>query len=249
METNEYHKLAQFEDDMWYFHALYRRIAEAFHRAGVARHRPLRMLDAGCGTGGLIKHLGASFPQAEVVGLDFSGDACAFARERTGREIVQASIAAMPFAAESFDAVVSADVVCQLPRSEAPQAMRELARIARPGAPVIVNVPAHEWMRSYHDETCETRHRFERRELTALFAEAGLTVEFHSYVNCLPFPLIVARRKFFPQADKSSDVKLYPAPVEAAFALMAAAEFEWMDAGIPSPMGSSVFVVGRKPRA
>jgi hypothetical protein len=42
-------------------------------------------------------------------------------------------------------------------------------------------------------------------------------------------------------------VRLYPAPVEAMFAGMAWLEFTWMRAGIASPLGSSVFVAGRRP--
>lgn len=244
---DEYRKLAEVEDRMWYFRALNRRVAHFLEPKDVARPNPGRILDAGCGTGGLIKDLRRAFPAAEIVGLDFSPRACELARMRTGAEIVQGSITQLPFADASFDAVVSADVVCQV--EDAARALREFARVVRPGGAVLVNVPAFRWLWSYHDDTCETKHRFTRPELRALCAAAGLRVEFASYANLLSLPLIAARRKIFHPSAATSDVRLYPAPVEAMFAGMAAMEFAWMRAGLASPLGSSVFIAARKEAA
>ncbi len=244
MQADEYRKLAEVEDRMWYFRALNRRVAHFLARGGVAASGDARLLDAGCGTGGLLRDLRAAFPRARLTGLDFSPRACALARARTDAEVVEGSVTALPFAAASFDAVVSADVVCQVEDGAA--ALREFARVVRPGGLVLVNVPAYRWLWSYHDDTCETRHRYTRPELAALVAGAGLAVEFASYANLPALPLIWARRKLAPPAAATSDVRLYPAPVEAMFAAMAALEFAWMRAGVASPAGSSVFVVGRR---
>jgi SAM-dependent methyltransferase len=242
MHLDEYRKLAEVEDRMWYFHALNRRMVHFV--AGTGAEAPRRILDAGCGTGGLIKYLRRAFPAAKVEGLDFSARACELARLRTGSEITQGSITALPYADGSYDAVVSADVVCQV--TDGAAALREFARVVRPGGTVLVNVPAFHWLWSYHDDTCETKHRYTRPELRTLCTQAGLRVEFASYANLLPLPLIAARRKLFRPAAPTSDVRLYPAPVEAMFAAMAALEFAWMRAGLASPLGSSVFVVARK---
>ena len=72
-------------------------------------------------------------------------------------------------------------------------------------------------------------------------------MEFATYANMLPLPLIAARRKILRPAHPTSDVQLYPAPIEAGFAAMAALEFAWQGHGWASPAGSSVFVAGRKP--
>ncbi len=245
MQLDEYRKLAEVEDRMWYFHALNRRHAHWLARLLPAG--PARVLDAGCGTGGLIKALHAVNPARRATGLDFMPLACTLARERTGAEIVQGSITELPFADGSFDAIVSADVVCQV--DDGARALREFARVVRPGGVVLVNVPAFRWLWSYHDDTCETKHRYTRPELAGLFRAAGLTVDFASYANLLPLPLIAARRKLFRPAHPTSDVQLYPAPVEAAFAGLAAMEFAWQRAGVASGAGSSVFVAGRRPAA
>lgn len=242
MQTDEYRKLAETEDRMWYFHALNRRLAHWLGRLLPAG--PARVLDAGCGTGGLIKALRRANAAWRVSGLDFMPLACALARQRTGMEIVEGSITALPFGRAEFDAVVSADVVCQV--EDGGLALREFARVVRPGGVVLVNVPAYRWLWSYHDDACQTKHRYTRTELAALFRAAGLEPVHAGYANLLPLPLIAARRKLFPPARPTSDVRAYPAPVEAVFAGMAALEHAWTKRGAPLPAGSSVFVAGVK---
>ena len=242
MQLDEYRKLAEVEDQMWYFHALNRRVT--YWLGQLLQTQPALVLDAGCGTGGLLKSLRAANTAWQITGLDFMPLACALARERTGAEIIQGSITELPFADAAFDAVIGADVICQV--EDGARALRELARCVRPGGPVLVNVPAYRWLWAYHDDTCETKHRYTRPELTRLFRAAGIEVLFASYANCLPLPLIWARRKLFRPSRPTSDVQLYSAPVEATFAAMARAEFIWQRCGLASPFGSSVFVAGRR---
>jgi SAM-dependent methyltransferase len=243
MELDEYRKLAEVEDRMWYFHALNRRCG--YWLARLLPAGPAKVLDAGCGTGGLIKALKAGHPAWECVGLDFMPLACELARERTGATIVEGSVLALPFPDASFDAVVSADVICQV--KDAAQAMREIVRVMRPGGVVLVNAPALMWLWSYHDEACQTQHRYTRAELVALFAGAGIKVHFASYANFLLLPGFIAWRKWVPQKNPTSDMRAYPAPLEWAARILTGIEFMWQRLGLASPLGSSVMAVGRKP--
>lgn len=242
MHLEEYRKLAEVEDRMWYFRALNRRLLYWLKRGGGGGR--LRVLDAGCGTGGFIRAVQSACPDWSCTGLDFSPLACALARERTGVEIVEGSITELPFPDGGFDAVVSADVVCQV--EDGARALREFARVVRPGGVVLVNVPAYQWLWSYHDDRCQTRHRYTRAELAGFVQAAGLEVLRVGYANLPALPLIAARRKLFPPSEPTSDVRLYAPPIEWMFAGLAALEFAWQRAGLESPAGSSVFVVGRR---
>jgi SAM-dependent methyltransferase len=242
MQPDEHRKLAESEDRMWYFRALHRRRAHELARwlpRGAAR-----VLDAGSGTGGFIRMLRTAKPEWQMTGIDLSPFACALARERTGVEIVEGSVTALPFGDSTFDAITTGDVLYHVEDTAA--ALREFARVVRPGGAVLVNEPAYKWLWSYHDEAVESKHRFTRPELITRFRSAGLEVRFASYANMLPLPLVVARRKLFPPAQPTSDVQLYPAPVEAAFSAMAGLEHAWMKRGWSLPAGSSVFVLGLK---
>lgn len=240
MEAAEYRKLAEIEDQMWYFRALHRRRAHE-----LARHvgpGPARVLDAGCGTGGFIRMLHEARPAWQVTGVDLSPLACSIARERVGVEIVEGSLTALPFADDSFDAITTGDVLYHVDDTEG--AMRECVRCVKPGGVVVVNEPAYKWLWSYHDVATEAAHRFTRPGLVAQFRKVGLEVRLATYVNLLPLPLVVTRRKLFPPAQPTSDVQLYSAPVEALFSAMAAVEHAWIGRGWSLPAGSSVFVAG-----
>lgn len=243
MESDEYRKLAEVEDRMWYFLALHAHIERALIRGG---EKKSVVLDAGCGTGGLIRRLAPRNPAVRWTGVDVEPMACALARERAAEaEIRQAAVTALPFADEAFDAVVSADVLYHVDDDGA--ALREFFRVLRPGGSVIINVPAYRWLWSYHDEATHARRRYGRRELLEKVRQAGFTGAAATHWNALPFPLVVVRRKLWPAPQGGSDVSLLPAPLEACFRGAMALERGWLRAVGPLPFGSSIFLVASKP--
>jgi SAM-dependent methyltransferase len=89
-------------------------------------------LDLGCGTGvgsAAVAALGWS-----VVGVDISTDLLEAARAR-GLEVLQAPAEALPFEDGSFDAAVSFFTHTDI--DEFTAAIRETARVLRPGAPLV----------------------------------------------------------------------------------------------------------------
>jgi ubiquinone/menaquinone biosynthesis C-methylase UbiE len=244
MQTAEYQKLAEVEDTLWYFRALHAHVRRAL---GDVTKVGAAVLDAGCGTGGLILRMRGERPAWRFSGIDFSSLAVELARKRCGSDVDlrEASITALPFADASFDAVVSADVVCQV--EDPATALAEFRRVLRPGGSIVINVPAYMWLWSYHDDTCQTKHRYTRRELAGLLRSAGFADLRLTHWNAAALPLIAAKRKLFPGPRDASDVKKYPAMVEGVFSLLAAFDRAWLNAGGSLPFGSSVFAVARKP--
>ncbi len=243
MQPEEYRKMAEVEDRMWYYCALHQHVA----RCLVTSRLPpdAEVLDAGCGTGGLLRHLHAARPAWRLSGLDLSSLACQLARERTEAKIAEGSVDQLPFANESFSAITSCDVLCQMERPA--DALREFIRCLKPGGVVVLTMPAYQWLFSYHDRQVANLRRYSARELKELLQTAGLKTIYSSYWNTLPFPLAVLRRKMFPPSDPTSDVRLYPVPLEVMFNGMMAIERSWLRMGGRLPFGSTVLVVGRKP--
>jgi ubiquinone/menaquinone biosynthesis C-methylase UbiE len=91
-----------------------------------------RVLEAGCGTGMILKEIA---PRArEAVGIDLSPGMLKTARAR-GLDVVNASVTDLPFADESFDLVYSFKVLAHVENIE--RALAELARVTRPGGHVL----------------------------------------------------------------------------------------------------------------
>jgi SAM-dependent methyltransferase len=244
MNTDEYLKLAEVEDRMWYFRSLHEHVRREL--APVLKPEA-DVLDAGCGTGGLILRLRDRHPGWRFAGIDFMPIACELGRKRCGPgvDLRVASITALPFPDESFDAVVSADVVCQVENPEV--AAAEFFRVLRPGGVVVINVPAYMWMWSYHDDSCQTKHRYTRPEIAALLRGARFAQPRTTHWNALPFPVVLAKRKLFRSRRDTSDVKDYPRLIDAGFGGLMAIEHAWRRLGGNWAWGTSVFGVARKP--
>ena len=275
MNVDEYHKLAAVEDRMWYFRALHRHVERELVRA--LGERPASVLDAGCGTGGLIRRLASPHPKWIWSGIDVSDVACALARERLGQvsstgalpscevdapssrlrgrfapaerlpanaDIRQGSVTELPFADGTFDAVVSADVLYHVDDDQ--KALREFQRVLRPNGIVVINVPAYQWLWSYHDEAVHSLRRYNRPGVLHKLHAAGFQNATATYWNSIPFPLVVGRRKLLPPPKDGSDVHLFPAPIEAGFDLAMAVERGWLRLFGRLPFGTSVFAVAGK---
>ncbi len=246
MNAGEYARLAEFEDRLWHFAALHGHVRRALRQLGIGGTATL--LDAGCGTGGLLRRLRAWHPGMRLRGLDASPVAVEFARRRCDCPIDLGSVLALPHADGLFDVITCMDVVYQFERPG--DGYREAARCLRPGGALIVNEPAYRWLWSYHDDQVAGRHRFTRKGIQALLRAAGLRPVDGTYWNCLTLPLIAARRKFLPPPpDGRSDVHAYPWWITGPMRGAMAAEGAWLRLGARLPFGTSVFAVGVKPAA
>jgi SAM-dependent methyltransferase len=246
MNTDEYIKLAEVEDRMWYFPAMHWYVQRAFRRAGVGADA--HVLDAGCGTGGLSLRLRAAQPSWQMEAIDFSSLAVELAQRRVpGVHFQEASVTALPFPDASFDAVACVDVISQVDDDRG--ALAELFRVLKPGGHFVTNVPAYMWLWSYHDVSCQTKRRYVRPQLRGLIEAAGFTDVDATYWNALTLPMLTVKRKVFRTAEDTSDVKPYPAALEAVFTGLMGIEHAWVRAGGRWAWGSSIFASARKPSA
>jgi ubiquinone/menaquinone biosynthesis C-methylase UbiE len=240
MNDTEYRQLAELEDRLWHFEALHDHVRRALTKYSLPTKAAL--LDAGCGTGGLLRRLAKWFPTAQLRGIDVAPLAVQLACERTTCPIDEGSVTTLPFADASFDTITSIDVLYHLEKPA--DALREFARCVHPGGLVIINVPAYRWLWSYHDTAVNSHHRFTRGEIKTLLRDAGLQPVYATYWNTLLFPAIVIRRKLLPAPkDGTSDVREYSSFISAMLRGLLSLERAWLNTGLTLPFGTSVFAV------
>lgn len=231
------------EEKQWWYGGQ-RRIAAALLAPVLPRGAgERRLLDAGCGTGFNLLELSRL---GRATGVDLSADAIAFCHER-GVRAARANVLALPFADGTFDAVTSFDVIYHAWVTDDRAAVRELARVLRPGGVLLVRVPALRLLWGAHDAEVLSRHRYTRSELATLLRGAGLEVVRASYCNSILFPVLLGRRTLDRLLGREgSDVGFLPGPLEWAFGRVLDAEAGLLRAGLSFPVGASVVAVARK---
>lgn len=227
---------------MWWYRSLHRRLLALVRR--FAKQPVPDILDAGCGTGGFLRFLSKQFPGAQLTGVEVWPPAATLARVRSGAEVLCGSLNKMPVDNASADVVICADVLCH-ESVDLPVALGELRRCLRPGGVLILNLPAYEWLRSYHDQRVHTAHRFTARELRGLLADAGIRQVYGTYWNCILFPLAYLQRRVLHDAGAQvSDVRLYPVLLDALFTTALRLEEGLQAMGVRWPFGLSIMVAG-----
>ncbi len=139
---------------------------EHCHRYAFARRfvAGRRVLDAACGEGYGTALLGAV--AADAVGVDIDAATVAHAAGVHGARpnvgYVHGSVTALPFAAASFDAVVSFETIEHLDAADQLRMIEEFARVLSPGGLLLLSSPDK---RRYSDERGH-RNPFHRHELS-----------------------------------------------------------------------------------
>lgn len=244
METAEYAALDRLEGRMWWYRGLHRQIAAALRRSLPAVPDGA-VLDAGCGTGGVLSFLRPAVSGRRLLGVEIDAQAAQRAAAKSGAAIAVGSINALPLADRSVAVVVSADVLCHA-RVDPAAALAEIARVLAPGGQAILNLPAYDWLRSAHDVRVHTARRFTAAGIRPLLLAAGLTPLRTTYWNSLLLPLMVLRRLLWRGEHAGSDVMEYPALLNALFGAILAVERGLIGLGLRLPAGGSLLVVARK---
>ncbi len=153
----------------------------------------------------------------------------------------------MPFADDSFDLVVSLDVIEHLEDDLA--ALREFRRTVAPGGALLVTVPAYQWLWSGHDEINHHHRRYTRRSLQRVAEQAGWKQVRTTYFNSLLLPVAILLRvleRFSTKTTESSlDLWIPPEPLNWLLQRPLALEAALIARGGRIPAGLSLLAVFR----
>jgi SAM-dependent methyltransferase len=231
MRPEAYAEVRAVEDRHWWFRGRRRLLWALLRRTG-GLPAGARVLDAGCGTGRNLVEFGG-------VGVDPAPEAVAACRARGLTDVVRAPVEALPFPDGSFDVLLAADVLEHVGDDAA--ALRELRRVARPSARLLVTVPAHPRLWRAHAAAPHHRRRYRRAELLARVRAAGWEPVVATWWNAFLLPAIaVARRR-----SRGADHARTPAWLDGVLALPLALEAWLIGRGVRLPAGVSLALACR----
>jgi len=245
MNPSEYARMYALEDWYWWFVAR-REAAGQFIRDHAPPERPLNILDAGCGTGGMLD-LFAKWPDAVATGADVSADALRFSHGRGHRRLVGADLMLLPFRSGTFDVATALDVIEHVPDDA--RAVQEISRVLRPGGILVASVPAYQFLWGPHDEALHHRRRYAGNEFRSLLEASGLRVERQTYLLSALFPLAAAVRlatRGRKPDEAAAALPRVPEFINRSLIGLQAAELA-VARRVSLPFGLSVLAVARKP--
>jgi SAM-dependent methyltransferase len=158
----------RFYDPMW---------ADA-HLVGPERFNTWPLVSSLVGNGGLRLEVGPGLrPRLPIDGtyfVDMSPPAVGKLRAR-GAHAVLGFASALPFPAGAFRLVCALDIVEHVDDEDG--ALAELARVAAPGAALLLSVPLHPAQWTAFDDFVGHRRRYEPERLVAKLDEHGFAIE------------------------------------------------------------------------
>jgi SAM-dependent methyltransferase len=238
MEDEEYRKLFEVERVHWFYSGK-REIAHLLISRLFPREE-IRHLDAGCGSGLLVRELGQAH---RSFGVDSSVSSLIYAKQIRS---AFGSMGSLPCKSNAFDCTTSFDVLEHLEDDR--KALGELIRVTRPGGFIFINVPAFTCLWSDWDEALHHKRRYTKRAFSRIIPSEEVALQSLFYMNSLLFfPILIYRcfRRLFPRAFPSRLEDEVPFPwVNALLQNLFVAPVKWNL--LFAPFGTSLFVILKK---
>ncbi len=191
MEGTEVRKLAELEDDHWWYRERRHLLAKA-----ISGLTPGRALDIGAAGGGNTRVLRQH--GWDAIALEYGADGAEVAHGR-GLATLRGDATRLPLADASLDLVVAFDLLEHLEDDDA--AVAEVRRVLKPTGTYLVAVPADPRLWSDHDEAVDHVRRYTRQGLLDLLDRGGFEVTDVRSWNVLLRPVVAMRRRTSSGSD------------------------------------------------
>jgi ubiquinone/menaquinone biosynthesis C-methylase UbiE len=241
VDTAEFDKMFEVEETNWWYRGRRALVAKWVRKHYERLGRRLRILDIACATGMSFRFLSK---YGDIRGIDISRETIRLCKTRGIVRFVQCDAMKLPFRDGSFDLVLALDALEHFPDDAL--AIREIRRVSRPDALVLVTVPAFMFLWSPHDVAYHHFRRYTRGELGTKLRAGGLAPSRLSYYSMSVLPPVYVMRKLRGAAHKDGEaahsdffLKL-PRALESTLYGIMRAEIGLMDA-VPLPFGVSLF--------
>ncbi|MEK7595204.1 MAG: class I SAM-dependent methyltransferase [Patescibacteria group bacterium] len=245
MENVEYKKIADFEKSYWWHLGKIHLLNSLLNTYLRPSEKPL-IMEIGCGTGEVLKALAK---RGEVIGLDISTQALSFSKKLGMKNLILGDFNELDLTPykNKLDAVVALDVLEHIQADL--KAIKRVHEILKKDGLFFVNVPAHKFLWSEHDEALHHKRRYRMNEITKKLEDGGFKVIKRTYFVSFAFPAIAFFRvwsNFFGRNiyPKTSYV-LLPAFLNSLMLKMLKFEAFIVTHGF-LPMGTTVAIVAQR---
>jgi SAM-dependent methyltransferase len=206
MDRDVYSRMNELENLHWWFSARRDIIAALISRIVPAPER-LKILEAGCGSGGNLLML-QNFGSVDAFEVDLPS--LEAAKKKSGLDIQYGVLPyEIPFRSERYDLIALFDVLEHVEADTA--SLSALSDRLTPEGRILVTVPAFPFFWSRHDEKHHHFRRYTKQTLVDTAGNASLKVACSGYFNSLLLPFVLLSRGVKKLShDESADETLPP---------------------------------------
>jgi SAM-dependent methyltransferase len=190
---NEYKLMYQVENQHWWYKVLHEKVLTAI-QSKYNQNKEIKILDAGCGTGGLLDFLSKN-GYKNIQGFDFSMDAVNFCKQRN-LKVQQIDILDFEtyFDDFEFDVIINNDVYCQFENFEITDILKNFEKKLHSNGVLISNNNAFEVFYGTHDIIVGSKKRFKKIDFQMFTQNLDLKIEYANYWSLFLSPLILTVR-------------------------------------------------------
>jgi len=243
----EYQKMSSVESSHWWYKSLHNLVLKNLLK--FLPDKESRILDAGCGSGGLISFLNQN-KYLKTKGFDLSSAAVKLSK-RKKVNIVKGDIKNIDkiFSNELFDAIISNDTLYFLSNEEISNFIDSCSKSIKFGGLLILNVPVFRVFSGVHDKAVGIEKRFTKKEINLLINHKDFRLVKKTFWPFFLSPIILFVRSYqrmrytiFKNTVKS-DIGLPNAIINNLLFKLTYTETKYIK---KSFFGSSLFVVLQK---
>jgi SAM-dependent methyltransferase len=245
----EYQRMYDVEQKLWWYRSLHGKVLKQIEKRFSKPADQISVLDAACGTGGLLTFLKKNGFQ-NMKGFDYSSHAIDFSRDRN-LDVEFGDLRAVDayHPEEKFDVICCNDALYFLSDEEIIAALTVFKKRLHENGIAIINIHAFEAFSGTHDLAVGSSRRFEFADFQQYAAAAGLRVKYKTYWPfALSLPILAVRqwqkyqirKNKVSEAHADSDVSY---PGDAINSLLSAVMNVEQFILPSAPFGSSLFLV------
>jgi SAM-dependent methyltransferase len=242
MEVHEYARMFNLETHYWWYQGLDELVLHYIKQCRA--DTPLKILDAGCGTGRMTELL---HEYGIIEGIDYSSVAIDFCKKRGLKNTKVMDLNTWEPAADMYDTIVSLDVIYHAGITDDIAILRKFYTALKPQGTLILNLPAFDCLRREHDQVVFGKRRYQRYKTVRELNQIGFNSIMASYRLPVLFVFVMLKKLVSrKQTSLESDLKELPTYINKFLFFINHIENKIITSGIRLPFGSSLFIVCKK---
>ena len=242
MEAHEYAKMFNLETHYWWYQGLDELVLHYIKQCRA--DTPLKILDAGCGTGRMVELL---HEYGIIEGIDYSSVAIDFCKRRGLKNTKVLDLNTWEPAADMYNTIISLDVIYHAGITDDIAILRKFYTALKPQGILILNLPAFECLRRDHDSVTLGKRRYRKNRTVRILKQIGFNSIMASYRLPVLFVFVMLKKLLSrKQPSSESDLKELPTYINKSLFFINHIENKIITSGIRLPFGSSLFIVCKK---